>query len=54
MLGNSYADLLIEAVNNSKAITSDSEKEFLYREGCYYNNKTMHGLFNNEPVLREL
>lgn len=45
MLSNSYADMLTEVVNNPNAIASDSEKEFLYREGCYYNNKSMQALY---------
>lgn len=40
MLGNAYTEMLKEDVNGSR-----SEKEFLYREGCYYNNKSMHALY---------
>lgn len=36
MLSNAYTDMLIEDINGT-----NSEKEFLYREGCYYNNKSM-------------
>lgn len=33
-------DMLTEDTN-----AGSSEKEFLYREGCYYNNKSMHALY---------
>lgn len=46
MLSNSYADMLTEVVTSPNAITSDAEKEFLYREGCYYNNKSMQALYS--------
>lgn len=49
MLSNSYADMLTEAVTNPETITSDAEKEFLYREGCYYNNKSMQALYSMKP-----
>lgn len=40
MLSNAYTDMLTEDTN-----AGNSEKEFLYREGCYYNNKSMHALY---------
>ena len=40
MLSNAYTDMLTEDTN-----AGSSEKEFLYREGCYYNNKSMHALY---------
>lgn len=40
MLSNAYTDMLTEDVSGG-----NSEKEFLYREGCYYNNKSMHALY---------
>ena len=46
MLSNSYADMLTEVVTSPNAITSDAEKEFLYREGCYYNNKSIQALYS--------
>lgn len=44
MLSNSYADMLTEAVNDGHS--TEAEKEFLYREGCYYNNKSMQALYS--------
>lgn len=49
MLSNSYADMLTEAVTNRDITTSDAEKEFLYKEGCYYNNKSMQALYSMKP-----
>lgn len=46
MLSNSYADMLTETMTNPAITTSDAEKEFLYREGCYYNNKSMQALYS--------
>lgn len=40
MLSNAYTDMLIKDTGDK-----NSEKEFLYREGCYYNNKSMHALY---------
>lgn len=40
ILSNAYTDMLTEDTN-----AGNSEKEFLYREGCYYNNKSMHALY---------
>lgn len=40
MLSNAYTDMLTEDTN-----AGSSEKEFLYRKGCYYNNKSMHALY---------
>lgn len=40
MLCNAYTDMLLEDINGS-----NSEKEFLYREGCYYNNKSMQAIY---------
>lgn len=40
MLSNAYTDMLIEDINGT-----NSEKEFLYREGCYYNNKSMQAIY---------
>ena len=40
MLSNAYTDMLLEDINGS-----NSEKEFLYREGCYYNNKSMQAIY---------
>ncbi len=40
MLSNAYTDMLFEDINGS-----NSEKEFLYREGCYYNNKSMQAIY---------
>lgn len=40
MLGNAYTDMLLEDINGT-----NSEKEFLYREGCYYNNKSMQAIY---------
>lgn len=40
MLSNAYTDMLTEDTN-----AGSLEKEFLYREGCYYNNKSMHALY---------
>lgn len=47
MLSNSYADLLTEATTDGHS--SNAEKEFLYREGCYYNNKSMQALYSMKP-----
>lgn len=47
MLSNSYADMLTQAKNDKKS--TNAEKEFLYREGCYYNNKSMHTLYSMKP-----
>lgn len=44
MLSNAYADMLSE-----DTIAATAEKEFLYREGCYYNNKSMHALYTMKP-----
>lgn len=54
MLSNSYADMLTDVVNNPEAITSDAEKEFLYREGCYYNNKSMHALYTMKSNFHKI
>lgn len=43
-ISNSYADLLTEAWNDG--YSTGAEKEFLYREGCYYNNKSMQALYS--------
>lgn len=40
MLSNAYTDMLLEDINGS-----NSEKEFLYREGCYYNSKSMQAIY---------
>ena len=40
MLSNAYTDRLLEDINGT-----NSEKEFLYREGCYYNNKSMQAIY---------
>ena len=40
MLSKAYTDMLLEDINGS-----NSEKEFLYREGCYYNNKSMQAIY---------
>lgn len=40
MLSNAYTDMLLEDINGS-----NSGKEFLYREGCYYNNKSMQAIY---------
>lgn len=40
MLSNAYTDMLLENINGT-----NSEKEFLYREGCYYNNKSMQAIY---------
>lgn len=40
MLSNAYTDMLLEDINGSNL-----EKEFLYREGCYYNNKSMQAIY---------
>ena len=40
MLSNAYTDMLLEDINGS-----NSEKEFLYREGCSYNNKSMQAIY---------
>lgn len=47
MLSNSYADMLNEAISDINS--TDAEKEFLYREGCYYNNKSMQMLYSMKP-----
>lgn len=44
MLSNAYTDMLVEAPEDEKA-----EREFLYREGCYYNNKSMRALYEMKP-----
>ena len=44
MLSNAYTDMLAEAPEDEKA-----EREFLYREGCYYNNKSMRALYEMKP-----
>ncbi len=44
MLSNAYTNMLIGATTNS-----DDEIEFLYREGCYYNNKVMMALYGMKP-----
>lgn len=49
MLGNSYADMLEHQINSKQC--SDSELEFLYCEGCYYNNKTIKALYEMKPVV---
>ena len=40
MLSNAYTDMLLEDINGT-----NSEKEFVYREGCYYNNKSMQAIY---------
>lgn len=40
MLSNAYTDMLLEDINGT-----NSEKEFLYRERCYYNNKSMQAIY---------
>ena len=40
MLSNAYTDMLLEDINGT-----NSEKEFLHREGCYYNNKSMQAIY---------
>ena len=40
MLSNAYTDMLLEDINGT-----NSEKEFLSREGCYYNNKSMQAIY---------
>lgn len=40
MLSSAYTDMLLEDINGT-----NSEKEFLYREGCYYNNKSMQAIY---------
>lgn len=52
MLSNSYADLLAE-IKNDKHSTA-AEKEFLYREGCYYNNKSMQALYSMKPNFHKI
>lgn len=49
MLSNAYTDMLVREVDGTK-----SEKEFLYREGCYYNNKTMHAVYAMKPVFHKV
>lgn len=49
MLSNAYTDMLVREVEGTK-----SEKEFLYREGCYYNNKTMHAVYAMKPVFHKV
>ncbi len=46
MMCNSYNRLLYTMPNDKK-----SEKIFLYQEGCYYNNKSIHALYKMKPVL---
>ena len=40
-----YADEVIVLSKGVQDYAGSSEKEFLYREGCYYNNKSMHALY---------
>lgn len=49
MLSNAYADMLIEDANGTNA-----EKEFLYGEGCYYNNKSIHALYAMMPKVDKI
>lgn len=44
MLSNAYADMLLEDTSGT-----NSEKEFLYREGSYYNNKSMQAIYAMKP-----
>ena len=52
MLSNSYADMLTEAINDGHSTAA--EKEFLYREGCYYNNKSMQALYSMKPNFSKI
>lgn len=49
MLSNAYTDMLVEAPEDEKA-----EREFLYREGCYYNNKSMRALYEMKPNFHKI
>ncbi len=49
MLSNAYTDMLAEAPEGEKA-----EREFLYREGCYYNNKSMRALYEMKPNFHKI
>ena len=49
MLSNAYTDMLAEAPEDEKA-----EREFLYREGCYYNNKSMRALYEMKPNFHKI
>ena len=41
--------MLVEAPEDEKA-----EREFLYREGCYYNNKSMRALYEMKPNFHKI
>ena len=49
MLSNAYTDMLLEDINGT-----NSEKEFLYREGCYYNNKSMQAIYAMKSNLDKI
>lgn len=49
MLSNSYTDMLEEQLKSDQC--SPAELEFLYCEGCYYNNKTISALYDMKPVV---
>lgn len=49
MLSNAYTDMLTEDMNGP-----NSEKEFLYREACYYNNKSMHALYRMKSNFHKI
>lgn len=52
MLSNSYADMLTKAVKDGHS--TKAEKEFLYREGCYYNNKSMQALYGMKSNFNKI
>lgn len=52
MLSNSYANMLTEALNDGSC--TQAEQEFLYREGCYYNNKSMQALYRMKPNFEKI
>ncbi len=49
MLSNSYTDMLEEQLKSTQC--SPGELEFLYCEGCYYNNKTISALYEMKPIV---
>ena len=49
MLSNAYTDMLAEVPEDEKA-----EREFLYREGCYYNNKSMRALYEMKSNFHKI
>ncbi|MBR2549006.1 MAG: hypothetical protein IKE92_03185 [Clostridiales bacterium] len=52
MLSNSYTDMLEKQIDENQC--TEAEHEFLYCEGCYYNNKTIGALYDMKPIVDKI